>query len=125
VYELIGKYKLKNVVNASGELMALLRVHLVCDFEADIPEPLPHWASGSVCEVLEDDRKIYKLSNNREWIEVSVSSHDDDDDDDSHKKSKLIIGGVCLAGKPDFDEEQIQKLLEQMDYDGSEVIILD
>ena len=103
MYELIGKYKLKN-------------------FEADIPEPLPHWASGSVCEVLEDDRKIYKLSNNREWIEVSVSSHDDDD---SHKKSKLIIGGVCLAGKPDFDEEQIQKLLEQMDYDGSEVIILD
>ena len=123
MYELIGKYKLKNVVNASGELMALLRVHLVCDFEADIPEPLPHWASGSVCEVLEDDRKIYKLSNNREWIEIFDG--DSEGGGGSHTKTKLIIGGVCLAGEPNFDEEQIQKLLDQMAYDENEVIIDD
>lgn len=118
MYEIIRERIVRNTTDLSP---AIRLAHIVCDSVSEMPVPESYWIAGTICEVLENGRKIYKLSNNREWIEVSVSSHDDD----SHKKSKLIIGGVCLAGKPDFDEEQIQKLLEQMDYDGSEVIILD
>ena len=95
MYEIVEEKKIRNITNSVGQRTALSLVHIVCDTAADMPEPLPHWISGSVCEVLENGRTTYKLSNARKWLKVSASS-----------------GGGGSSGTPanvdvDFDDENL------------------
>lgn len=53
MYEITNEKFIRNITNSSGQRTALLLVHIVCDTAADMPEPLPHWISGSRCDVLE------------------------------------------------------------------------
>lgn len=73
-YEIVSEKFIRNIVNSAGQRTALSIVHIVCDTSADMPEPLPHWVSGSVCEVLENGRTIYKLSSSRKWLKVNSAS---------------------------------------------------
>ena len=74
MYEITNEKFIRNTTNSSGQRTALSLVHIVCDTSADMPAPLPHWISGSVCEVLENGRTIYKLSGSRKWLKVNASS---------------------------------------------------
>ena len=74
MYEIVNEKFIRNTTNSSGQRTALSVVHIVCDTSADMPAPLPHWISGSVCEVLENGRTTYKLSNSRKWLKVNASS---------------------------------------------------
>ena len=74
MYEIINEKFIRNTTNSAGQRTALSLVHIVCDTASDMPVPLSHWISGSVCEVLENGRTIYKLSSSRKWLKVSTSS---------------------------------------------------
>lgn len=104
MHEITNEKFIRNITNSSGQRTALLLVHIVCDTAADMPEPLPHWISGSVCEVLENGRTTYKLSNSRKWLKVNTSS-----------------GGSGGGGTPanvnvDFDDEELNFTANQTSF---------
>lgn len=71
MYEITNEKFIRNTTNSSGQRTALSLVHIVCDTSADMPEPLPHWISGSRCDVLEHNGSVYLLSNSRQWEQVN------------------------------------------------------
>ena len=71
MYEITNEKFIRNTTNSSGQRTALSLVHIVCDTAADMPEPLPHWISGSRCDVLENGGSVYLLSSQRTWTNVN------------------------------------------------------
>lgn len=69
MYEITNEKIIRYKTDASGARSALLLVHIVCDTAADMPEPLPHWISGSRCDVLENGGSVYLLSSQRTWTQ--------------------------------------------------------
>ena len=47
--------------------ISMIRVALLCDTSADVPEPLENWDIGSICRVA-NERKTLILNNKREWV---------------------------------------------------------
>ena len=107
MYEIINEKFIRNTTNSSGQRTALSLVHIVCDTASDMPEPFPHWISGSVCEVLENGRTTYKLSGSRKWLKVNASSGGS--------------GGGGSSGTPanvdvDFDDEELNFTANQTSF---------
>lgn len=71
MYEIVEEKMIRNITNSVGQRTALILVHIVCDTAADMPEPLPHWISGSRCDVLENGGSVYLLSSQRTWTNVN------------------------------------------------------
>lgn len=46
---------------------SMIRVAILCDISADIPEPESSWDVGSICRVA-NEKKTLVLNNKREWV---------------------------------------------------------
>ena len=46
---------------------SMIRVAILCDTSADIPEPESSWDVGSICRVA-NEKKTLVLNNKREWV---------------------------------------------------------
>lgn len=46
---------------------SMIRVVILCDTSADIPEPESSWDTGSICRVA-NEHKTLVLNNEREWV---------------------------------------------------------
>lgn len=46
---------------------SMIRVVILCDTSADIPEPESSWDTGSICRIA-NEKKTLVLNNAREWI---------------------------------------------------------
>ena len=71
MYEIVEEKMIRNITNSVGQRTALSLVHIVCDTASDMPSPLPHWISGSRCDVLENGGSVYLLSSQRTWTNVN------------------------------------------------------
>ena len=45
---------------------SMIRVVILCDTSADIPEPLENWDTGSICWIA-NEHKVLVLNNAGEW----------------------------------------------------------
>ena len=46
---------------------SMIRVVILCDTSADIPEPESSWDTGSICRIA-NEKKTLILNNKREWV---------------------------------------------------------
>ena len=46
---------------------SMIRVAILCDTSADIPEPESSWDTGSICRIA-NEKKTLVLNNAREWV---------------------------------------------------------
>ena len=46
---------------------SMIRVVILCDTSADIPEPESSWDTGSICRIA-NEKKTLVLNNAREWV---------------------------------------------------------
>lgn len=46
---------------------SMIRVVILCDTSADIPEPESSWDTGSICRVA-NEKKTLVLNNKRGWV---------------------------------------------------------
>ena len=62
MYKIIDSEFIKNESKVS-----CIRVAILCDTSADIPEPENNWDVGSICRVA-NEKKTLVLNNAREWV---------------------------------------------------------
>ena len=67
MYEIVNEKFIKVLTDSGGNRAAINLVEINCDTSSDIPEPLPEWAVGSSCFIV-DTQDVKFLNSQGAWV---------------------------------------------------------